>query len=103
MQDTSNCFVCRKHRKEIVLPGGAIYEDAEIYVGHVAPGDSKNVYLGYLMVEPKRHAPGLADLTDREAEIVGLWVARASRALKASENAEHVYAFVLGHHVPHLH
>ena len=28
---------------------------------------------------------------------------RLSRALEAELNAEHVYAFVLGHHVPHLH
>jgi histidine triad (HIT) family protein len=26
-----------------------------------------------------------------------------SQALKGSEAAEHVYIFVLGHHVPHLH
>jgi histidine triad (HIT) family protein len=55
------------------------------------------------MVEPKRHAPGLADLSDVEAQALGLLVARLSRALKASESAEHVYAFVLGDLVPHLH
>jgi histidine triad (HIT) family protein len=30
-------------------------------------------------------------------------VARTARALKAVVGAEHVYSFVLGHHVPHLH
>jgi diadenosine tetraphosphate (Ap4A) HIT family hydrolase len=55
------------------------------------------------MVEPKRHIAGLAELTDREAERIGRLVARLSRALTATEGAEHVYMFVLGHGVPHLH
>ena len=66
------------------------------------PGQS-TAYLGYLFAEPRRHAPGLADLTDAEAQAIGLLVARLSRALVASEGAEHVYAFVLGDGVPHLH
>jgi histidine triad (HIT) family protein len=103
-EDSADCFVCRKHRGEIVIPGGAIYEDALVYAGHVQIREEKAVaYLGHLMVEPKRHAPGLADLTDTEAQALGLLVAHLSRALKASEGAEHVYAFVLGDHVAHLH
>lgn len=45
----------------------------------------------------------MADLTDAEAQALGQLVARLSRALKSSEGAEHVYAFVLGDHVPHRH
>ena len=60
-------------------------------------------YLGYLMVEPKRHVSGLAELTAQEAQALGLLISRLSRALKESEGAEHVYAFVLGDRVPHLH
>jgi hypothetical protein len=30
-EDSSDCFVCRKHRGEIGVPGGAIYEDALVY------------------------------------------------------------------------
>jgi diadenosine tetraphosphate (Ap4A) HIT family hydrolase len=38
-----------------------------------APGrDGAPVYLGHLLVEPKRHAPGLEDLTDSEARAIGL-------------------------------
>jgi len=55
------------------------------------------------MVEPKRHVLGLPDLTNAEAKALGLLVARLSRALKACEGAEHVYAFVLGDDVPHVH
>jgi len=98
------CFVCRKHRGETRTPGGPVYQDDLLYAGHADfAQDEETVYLGYLMVEPRRHTPGLADLTDEEAKSLGLLVARLSHALKESEGAEHVYAFVLGDQVPHLH
>jgi histidine triad (HIT) family protein len=101
--DTAMCFVCRKHRGEIAVPGGPIYEDELAYAGHVFPEGQSSVYLGWLVAEPKRHAAGLADVTDKEAQALGLLVARLSRALKAVAGAEHIYSLVLGHHVPHLH
>jgi histidine triad (HIT) family protein len=98
------CFICRKHRGEIEIPGGAIYEDEIIFAGHVhVPEGKSDVYLGYLMLEPKRHIAGLADLSDPEAQSLGLLITRLCRALKECEGAEHVYAFVLGDNVPHLH
>ena len=103
-QHPEGCFVCRKHVGEISIPGGAVYEDDLVYAGHAAiPKGQTTSYLGSLMVEPKRHISGLANLTDEEAQNVGLLIARLSRALKTSEGAEHVYLFVLGHAVPHLH
>jgi histidine triad (HIT) family protein len=96
------CFICQKHRGEFILPGGAMYEDHLVYAGHIH-NDQGPTYLGYLMAELKRHTPGLAEQTNEEAQALGLLVARLSRALKASEGAEHVYLFVLGDHVPHLH
>jgi histidine triad (HIT) family protein len=104
VQEQQDCFVCRKHRGEIPVPGGAIYEGELVYASHVlAPPDSGSFYLGYLIAETKRHAPGLADLTDQEAQAIGLLVTRLSRALKQEVGAEHVYSFVLGDAVPHLH
>ena len=99
-----DCFICRQHRGEVVVPGGAIYQDDLVYAGHAQIRDGRDtVYLGYLMAETKRHASGLADLTEAEAAAVGVLVARLSRALQATEGAEHVYAFVIGDGVPHLH
>ena len=103
MDAPKDCFVCRKHCGQEAVPGGPIYADDLVYVSHNAPPPGDRVYLGWCFVEPRRHAPGLADLTQAEAQAVGWQVARLSRALKAELNAEHVYAFVLGHHVPHLH
>lgn len=104
IQYDPDCFICRKHRKEIHIPGGAIYEDDLVYIGHAQIREGQaTAYLGYLMVEPKRHVPGVAELTDVEAQAIGLMVARLSKVLKASEKAEHVYVFVLGDFVHHLH
>lgn len=107
--DSADCFVCRKHRdRGPLVPGGPIGEDDLVIVSHtVAPDalghDGTTAYLGHLFVEPLRHAPGLADLTDAEARRIGLWCTRASRALREVAGAEHVYAAVIGDAVPHLH
>lgn len=99
-----DCLVCNKHRGDPPAIGGAIHEDNLFYASHVFIPDRQDaVYLGWLVLEPKRHAPGLADLTDEEAQHFGLTASRLSRALIDATGAEWVYAFVLGHHVPHLH
>ena len=103
MTEHSDCFVCRKHRGEEAVPGGPIYQDDLIYVSHNAPPPGSTAYLGWCFVEPRRHAPGLGDLMDAEAQAIGGMVTQLSRALKAELGAEHVYAFVIGDRVPHLH
>jgi histidine triad (HIT) family protein len=90
------------------MPGGPIAEDAYVLISHVVTQDAlgrdgTTAYLGHIFVEPRRHAPGLADLREDEAASVGLWCARASRALREVAGAEHVYAAVIGDGVPHLH
>ena len=89
------------------MPGGPAGEDELVIVSHLSPGgpgrDGRPVYLGYLFVEPRRHVPGLADLTEPEARAVGSWSARASRALRDVAGADHVYAAVLGNRASHLH
>ena len=67
------------------------------------PEDEAVTFLGSLLVEPKRHVPGMAELDDAEAEAIGRMITRLSRALKVREGAEHVYLFRLGHHMDHLH
>lgn len=103
MTERVDCFICRKHRGEEPAPGGAIYVDDVVYASHRAPPPDGRVYLGYCFVEPRRHAAGLAELRDEEAQAIGRLVARLSRALRAELHAENVYAFVLGDRVPHLH
>jgi diadenosine tetraphosphate (Ap4A) HIT family hydrolase len=103
-QTQTDCFICRKHRGEETVPGGAILDRRLVYVSHGYHDElNPEPYLGHVVVEPKRHAPGVDDLTDEEAAAVGVSVARVARALKRSEGAEHVYVAVIGHHTPHLH
>lgn len=107
--DGPDCLVCRKHRERgPLVPGGFVGEDDLVLVSHAAPAEvlgreGTTAYLGQLFVEPRRHAPGLADLTDAESRAVGWWCAQASRALRDAAGAEHVYAAVFGDGVAHLH
>lgn len=101
---TTDCFVCRKHRGIEEVSGGVIYEDDLIYVSHADLwGDETDHYLGHVFIEPKRHAAGLGDLTDKEAKAIGLFTSRLAQALEHTEDVEHVYSFVIGDHVPHVH
>ncbi len=108
-RDAANCFVCSKHRERgALIPGGPVGEDDLVMVSHVVTPDvlgrdGSTAYLGHLIVEPLRHAPGLGDLTDAEARAVGWWCTMASRALRDAAGAEHVYSAVIGDAVPHLH
>lgn len=99
-----DCVVCRKHRGELPSPGGAIYEDDLIYVSHAGLwGEEEKHFLGHVFVEPRRHVAELADLTDEEAQAIGLYVSRLARALVNTLDMEHVYSFVFGDGVPHVH
>lgn len=104
MGDDKDCLICRKQRGESPPPGGTLYQDEFVHASHAhfAEGQATQ-YLGWLVVETRRHIPGLDELTDGESKALGLMIARLSRALKATSEAEHIYAFVLGHGVPHLH
>lgn len=99
-----DCFVCRKHKGLESIPGGVIFENGLIFISHAQlREDETDHYLGHLFVEPKRHAPQLGDLTKVEAEAIGYFTSLVAKALIQTEGAEHVYSFVLGDHVPHVH
>ena len=103
MKET-NCLVCQKHRGEVIVPGGIVYQDDLVCVSHsLMPEGQNRAYLGIYFVEPRRHATGWADLTDAEAKRMGLLIQRVSYALKESEGADHIYTFAFGHDVDHLH
>ena len=99
-----DCFVCAKHALGDAAPGGVLFEDGLVYAGHAyRPAEQVSAYRGYLVAEPKRHASGLGDLTDREAAALGLLVNGLARALKEVAGAEHVYSFVFGDGLAHQH
>ncbi len=99
-----DCLVCRKHRGLEVVPGGAIFENRLVYISHAQLwGKETSHYLGHLFVEPKRHVPELGLLRPEEAREIGLYTSLAARALQEVCGVEHVYSFVLGDQVPHIH
>lgn len=103
-EPADECAICQKHRGDVAALGGAIYEDDLIFISHAGIAEGQTTaYLGALLIEPKRHIPSLASLTNAESQRIGLYVAHLSRALQKGEDVEHVYQFVTGHHVPHLH
>ncbi len=96
------CKFCQISSGTAPTAGGTIYEDELVYASHYSH-DEMPVYLGYLVVQTKRHAPTFADLTDCEAKAVGLLITRLSQALKACVGAERSYVVFFGEVVPHLH
>ena len=60
-------------------------------------------YLGYYMIESRRHFKGFYEATEDEAKALGLAQRALSKAIKKALDCEHVYFFVLGDGVPHLH
>jgi len=103
MASATQCFVCEKHGLGDRAEGGVLFEDDLIYVGHVHAIAGPTAYRGQLVVEPKRHIPGIGELNDSEATAVGLACSRMARLLQDAEGAEHVYLWVVGDEVPHLH
>ncbi len=97
-----DCFICQKHKGGIPTAGSVIYEDDEVYIGHIDKRQPEH-YLGHIMIDVKRHVAALADMSRREAEAFGVAMARVSQALMQCEQAEHVYALVSGNSVSHVH
>ena len=81
-----------------------IYENDLIYVSHAQLWrDEKEHYLGHVFIETKRHVAEVADLTEEEAQTIGVYTSRIAKALLNTEQMEHVYIFVIGDGVPHVH
>lgn len=100
----NNCLVCRKQRGEVSVFGGVIYEDPLIYISHAQLwGEEKEHYLGHVLVEPKRHVAEVADLTEQEAQAIGVYTSRVAKALLIAEQMEHIYIFVFGDGASHVH
>jgi diadenosine tetraphosphate (Ap4A) HIT family hydrolase len=97
-------MVCQKQRGEIFIPGGPIFENELIFISHALPfGDEKDHYLGHIFIETRRHIAELSDLTDQEASAIGLYTKYTADTLINTIGMVHVYSFVIGDGVPHVH
>ncbi|MDF1499001.1 MAG: HIT family protein [Anaerolineales bacterium] len=97
-------MICRKQHGDFSPRGGPVYEDDLVYACHAHISDDQtDQYLGWLVLETRRHVPDLASLTEAEAQRVGMLAGRLARVLKAELNAMKVYAFVVGEGMAHFH
>ncbi len=96
------CFFCDQQSGRVPVIGGPIYQDELVYANHWFDS-SEPTYLGYLTVQTRRHVHHWADLTNAEAQAIGLLIARLSRAIKECLRAEHTYVVYYAEVVPHLH
>lgn len=104
MTTAADCLTCRKLHGEILPPGGVLYADEWVLASHAfIPAEKSTVYLGWLVVELRRHVVGLGEMKAVEAQALGLALQRVSRALQQASGAERVYALVSGQAVEHLH
>jgi diadenosine tetraphosphate (Ap4A) HIT family hydrolase len=96
------CIFCDQHGGLVPVVGGPIYADDRIYANHYYEGDGPT-YLGNLVVTTRRHIPTLPDLTDAEAQTLGLTITRLGRALTACVGAERIYVEGFMETTPHVH
>jgi diadenosine tetraphosphate (Ap4A) HIT family hydrolase len=102
MTTPATCLFCDGAHLRAQAPARVVYEDDRFYVAHPLDGDGPT-YLGSLITVTKRHVPSFAELTDDEAQALGLLLSRVSRALKAATSAGHAYAYFFGEGFHHLH
>jgi hypothetical protein len=87
----SKCTVCEKHQNKGGLPGGFILSDDLLFLAHFPHSpDGPPAHFGHLILEFKRHITNPAELTDQEAQRMGLLVPKICRALEKVLGAEHV-------------
>lgn len=88
------CFICEKHRSS-ERDGYSIFENDLVYAGHIH-GSENEIYIGHVVVEPKRHVEGLAALTAEEAAAIGQAVSNLAEAMRTTEGVTQVSSFVFG-------
>lgn len=96
----TTCIICAKQANSPDI----VWQDEMVSVSHmVRHPDRADNYLGYYMLETRRHVKGMYDASEEEMAAVGVMLRRLSRAMKEVLGAAHVYAFFIGEGVDHLH
>lgn len=98
-----DCPICAKHRGAGPLVGVRIWQDRYAMLSHRPLGPDGTVVLGYLYIEPSRHAPYLPDLTDGEATSIARTVRRAALGLRRELAPDFVFSAIVGSGIPHFH
>lgn len=92
---TNGCLVCHEVSGQVPLPGGLLTHGDLVAALHLPP-QAETVFLGHLMVIPRRHVADFAGLSAKETAAVGVGISRWSAALKRL-GAMRVYVATIGH------
>jgi histidine triad (HIT) family protein len=96
------CLFCER-TQEPASPGGhRIFEDAH-FLATLTTGTEEPFYLGQILVQTRRHARSLAELTPAEGEALGPLIQRLSSALQREVESELVYLECYMEVVRHVH
>jgi diadenosine tetraphosphate (Ap4A) HIT family hydrolase len=79
-----------------------VFEDGSFHVSHQLEEDGPS-YLGNLLIQTKRHAEGMAELTELEGQELGSLIQQTSRALKSCTAAAWTYVFSFTEAFRHVH
>ncbi|MGY2008502.1 HIT family protein [Nocardia gipuzkoensis] len=96
------CTICDKHHGTGPLVSPVIHADDLVVVTH-RPAHGEWVRPGYLFVEPRRHVATLDLLDDAETVALAHAVRSSIRALRRVLEPAHVFTFVAGLSVAHVH
>lgn len=95
-----DCLSCNVAAGKIKTPGGILYENDYITITHsIPPAQSK----GFMIVQPKRHAEHLADLSEVEMLAIARGIRNAAASIKKVLSPEKIYTCSFGETVKHVH
>lgn len=93
------CEICERETGTQEPLGGWVYRD-DLWSVLSMPGLEVP---GWLVIELRRHAEGLMELTDDEAQSLGSLMKRVSGHIQAVAKPEKVYSMLFGERVAHVH
>jgi histidine triad (HIT) family protein len=96
-----NCIFC-KRLGDPALEDRLIHEDDLFHVSHQVSEEGPT-YLGLALIQTKRHAPEIADLTEEEASRLGPLLHDVSRAVKSCTGAAWTYTYSFMEGERHVH
>jgi histidine triad (HIT) family protein len=97
-----DCHFCQRMVDPGLLRDRLVFEDGSFHVSHQLEENGPS-YLGIVIMQTKRHAPGMAELTTLEAQELGALVQQTSRALKSCTDAAWTYVFSFTEGFRHVH
>lgn len=98
----SECVFCKQMAEPSLLSSRLVYEDEYFHASHYFDEKSPTL-LGLVLIQTKRHVNDLSELTDVEAQRLGVLVSKISKALKISVGAAWTYCYCFMEGVRHVH